>query len=368
MLRVGIIAFVLLGGCVALIIGIKGKQFSAPVEFELPPETVTSHLATSFEWDQRTRAVGTLRAEEGVLLTAEASGIVERIAFRSGHQVEKGEILLEIDASLEKAQRRSVEAKLELAEINAKRIRSLVQQQATSQSELDAAEATLKQAEAELGVIEAQIADKQVTAPFSGQIGIRQINSGEFIERGQLIATLESTDPMLVDFKIPQQQVGLVEVGDRIQLTLSGSNRLQAEGRISAIDPRVDESTRSLQVEGIFPNPENRFRSGMYVEVEILAEEPREVVAIPSTAVLFQPYGNIIYVIDSSVQEGPRPVQQRFVRTGEKRGDYIEVISGVEPGEEVVTSGAFKLSNDRNVIVDNSQALSLSLEPRPENR
>ncbi len=368
MLRVGFIAFLLLGGVTAVIVLIKSKQFSAPVEFELPPETVTSAKAKTFEWDQRQRAVGTLRAERGVVLTAETSGVVERILFQSGHEVEKGILLLELDAALERAQREAVKAQLELAEISVNRIRMLVKQQATSLSELDAAEATLKQARAELGVIDAQIGDKQLLTPFDGRLGIRRINQGEFLERGQPIVTLESTTPMLVDFSVPQQQVGRIGVGDRLELSVSGESDFRAEGRITAIDPRVDPATRSLEVEGQFDNPEGIFLAGMFVEVEILAEEPRTVVAIPAGAVLYQPYGNLVYVIEGEDGGGPRAISQRFVRTGERRGDYVEVVSGVEPGDEVVSAGAFKLSPDRTVIVDNSQALKLSLEPTPENR
>lgn len=368
MLRVGLIAFLLLGGVVALIVVIKGKQFSAPAAFELPPETVTSAVAKTFEWDQRQRAVGTLRAEQGVVLTAETSGVVERILFQSGQEVEEGTLLLELDASLEHAQREAVQAQLELAEISANRIRTLVKQQATSLSELDAAEATLKQARAELGVIEARIADKQLLAPFTGRLGIRRINQGEFLERGQAIVTLEATTPMQVEFTVPQQQVGTIGVGDRLELSVSGESDFRAEGRITAIDPRVDPATRSLQVEGQFENREGIFRAGMFVEVEILAEEPREVIAIPASAVLYQPYGNLIYVIEGEAGEGPRMISQRFVRTGERRGDFIEVVSGISPGDEVVSAGAFKLSPDRTVVVDNSQALELSLTPTPENR
>lgn len=368
MIRTALVSLLVLGSIVGGVVLIKGKQFSAEAVMQLPPSVVTSAVAQTMSWDRTRGAVGTARANQGVLVTAESSGVVQKIHFQSGQEVKAGDLLVELDASVMKAQREAIQAQYELAEISARRIRTLVGQRATAQSDLDTAEAQLKEAKAQLEAIDAQIADMSVFAPFTGRLGIRQINLGQFVDRGDAIVNLEAVDPMHVDFTLPQQQLGNITVGDNLRLTLSGGQGETVAGKITAIDPRVDATTRSLRIEGTFSNPDGRFRTGMYLDVQVVAPEPREVTVVPITAVYFQPFGNVLFTIAPGAEGSPRAVEQRFVRTGEKRGDFVEVIEGVQPGEEVVSIGVFKLSAGSQVIVDNSQALPVSLNPEPENR
>jgi membrane fusion protein, multidrug efflux system len=368
MLKKFLIGFLMLGAVIGGIVFIKAKQFAGGPPPQMPASVVTSALAREDVWEVSRPSVGTLRADHGVQVAGEAGGVVERIAFESGARVKAGDILVELNTEIERAQLQAAEARVGLAELDAKRARDLVAQNASAQSGLDAAEAQLKQALAERAQIEAALRLKVVRAPFAGRLGIRLISLGQFVERGTPLVSLQALDPMHADFTLPQQDLFGIAPGNEVRLVIDALPGRVFSGRITAINPQVDTQTRSVGVQATFANAEDLLRPGMFARVSVVAPEKKSVVIVPTTAVYFQPYGDTLFVIKGEkAADGSRTVEQRFIRRGEARGDYIVIESGIAAGEEVVTTGVFKLSNGAKVMVDNTQALTTSLTPKPEN-
>jgi len=364
-----VIALVGLGAIFGVIIAIKVKQFSEGAPPVFPPVTVTSAEAVEMIWEQTIHAIGTFRAEDGIQVSAEVSGIIDSVNFVSGQNVEAGDIILELDTSVERAQLEAALAAAELAQISLNRFRDLRRTNSASQADLDAAEATAKETAANVEAIEARIALKTIRAPFDGRLGIRRIDPGEFINAGQAIVALQALDPILLDFTLPQDRLSQVEPGLEVRVTLNAWPGEVFSGEIRAIDPVVDEVTRSFRLEAIFPNKQEKLRPGMFAEVRVILPEAKTVVAVPATSIYHQSYGDTLYaIVPAEDGSGGLVAEQRFVRTGANRGDYTAVVEGIEPGEQVVTSGVFKLSNGRPVVVDNSQAPQFSLNPQPANR
>lgn len=352
------------------IVVIKQKQLGPKPVFAFPPEAITSAVAAAQEWEQTVHAVGTLRAHQGVTVASEGQGTVKRIAFESGARVAAGDILIELDADVERAQLAAAEARAELAVINATRARELRASRTIAQSELDAAEATHRQAIADVASLRATLEKKTVRAPFPGRTGIRQVNLGQFLDRGAPVVTLQALDPIHVDFSLPQQRIAEVRTGYAVRLTLDARPGVAFAGRVTAISPQIDASTRTFRVEATLANPDEQLSPGMFATVQIVAPTTKAVVAIPSTAIYYQPFGDSIFVVKEGKDAAGHPVkqvEQRFVRLGEARGDFVQLLTGAQPGEEIATSGLFKLSNGRAVLVDNSLAAPVSLTPRPGN-
>lgn len=352
------------------IVVIKKKQFGPKPAFAFPPEAITSAVAAAQEWEQTVHAVGTLRAHQGVTVASEGQGTVKRLAFESGARVAAGDILLELDADVERAQLASAAARAELAAINAVRARELRASRTIAQSELDAAEATQRQAVADVESLQATLEKKTVRAPFPGRTGIRLVNLGQFLDRGAPIVTLQALDPIFVDFSLPQQRIAEVRTGYLVHLALDARPGVAFEGRVTAISPQIEASTRTFRVEATLGNADEQLSPGMFASVQVIAPATKAVVAIPSTAIYYQPFGDSVFVVKETKDAAGRPVkqvEQRFVRVGEARGDFVQILTGVQPGEEIATSGLFKLSNGRSVFVDNSLAAPVSLTPRPGN-
>jgi len=340
--------------------------------FQPPPETVTTAIAREQPWDTGLAAIGTATAVHGVLVAADLPGLVERISFESGSRVREGEVLLRLDSRQEEAQLAAAESQLELAKIHLDRMQGLREKGVTSQAELDAARADHAQARARVGEIRATIARKTIRAPFSGALGIRRVDLGQYLSGGDPIVPLQSLDPIHVEFSVPQQEIGRLPAGTTVQLTGDGvaTDLAPIEGRVTAIDSIVDPATRNVRVQATVPNPQGLLRPGMFVEVRALVSGARQVVTVPATAVSYAPYGDSVFVVEEL--EGPeggtyRGVRQQFVELGGGRGDLVAVLSGVEPGEEVVTSGVFKLRQGAAVAVDNQVQPGESLKPDPEN-
>jgi membrane fusion protein, multidrug efflux system len=371
MLKKFLIGFAVLAVFIVPIFVIKAKQFGPPPAFEFPPEVVTSAIAQAQDWERITRAVGSLRADHGVVVASEGQGTVRRIAFESGSVVQRGDVLIELDTEVELAQVASAESRAALARVNAERARDLWQTRATSKAELDGSEATLQQAIADVESIKATIDKKTMRAPFTGRTGIRRVNLGQFVDRGAPIVTLQSLDPIHADFALPQQRLGDVQAGQVVRLTTDARPGTVFEGRVTAISPEVDASTRTVRVQATLANADEKLSPGMFVTVEVVAQQKNRVVVIPSTAVYYQPFGDSIFVIkdvtDEKTGQTVRRAEQRFVRLGEARGDFVAVNQGLQPGEEVVTTGVFKLQNGSSVAVDNTHAPKAELAPRPSN-
>jgi membrane fusion protein (multidrug efflux system) len=354
--------------------GIKGLQIDRMIahgkQFVPPPETVTTAVASLQTWESVLTAVGSLTAVQGVTVTAELSGKVVQIDFKPGSMVKAGDLLIKQDTSSEEAQLRAAEAATALAKLNRERLGKLLSERTISQSQFDNAEASYKQAAAQADNIRSMIAKKSIRAPFAGRLGIRLVNLGQFLNEGQSIVSLQALDPIFVDFALPQQQLPFVQPGLRVRVTGDALSGQVVEGRITAINPQVDSATRNLRVQATVANPQEHLRPGMFVNVGVVLPAQQAVLAIPATAVLYAPYSDSVFVVEDLPAEktaAPAKVlRQQFAQLGEKRGDFIAVVSGLQAGDAVVSTGVFKLRNGQGVVVDNSLAPEFKINPKPE--
>ncbi|EDY82703.1 auxiliary transport protein, MFP family, putative [Verrucomicrobiia bacterium DG1235] len=346
---------------------VKAKQFEPAPPMAFPPAVITSAVAGEQTWEQTVNATGSLQASKGVMVSSEVPGTVAEIYFESGQEVQQGDLLIKLDDSTEQAQLRAAEATAQLAEVNLKRSRDLLQSRTISQSEFDRAEATAAQSTAQLEQIKAVLDKKQIHAPFSGTLGIRLVDIGEYLSPGVAIASLQQLSPIYVDFNLPQKQLAAAAKGYPIEVAIDSYPDTIFRGAVEATNPELDTRTRTFRVRGILPNDDRLLRPGMFGSVKVVQPEPLEVVAIPNTAIYYQAYGNSIFVIKTAEDGSGQTVEQRFVKLGKTKGDFVAVTEGLEPGEEVANAGVFKLSNGRGVVVDNSKGLTPSLDPQPDN-
>ena len=369
-----ILMLVVVGAILTALGTVKFKQIQTAIaegsSFQPPPEAVTTVVAASERWEATLEAIGTVTAVQGVVVSADLPGIVERIAFESGHTVRKGEVLVKLDARQEEAQLRAAQAQLELARVQLERMRGLRAKGVTSQAEYDAAAAAFTQAEARVGEIRATLDRKTIRAPFAGILGIRQVNLGQYLNAGDPVVPLQSLDPIYVDFAVPQQQVASLRAGTEVAVTADGAAGVSATGEVTAVDSIVDPATRNVQVQATFDNRAGALRPGMFVEVRMATGEGAPVVALPASAISYAPYGDSVFIVEP--MQGPggqvyRGVRQQFVTLGAGRGDQVAILAGVEPGQEVVTSGVFKLRNGAAVLVNNEIQPGNDPAPRPEN-
>jgi membrane fusion protein (multidrug efflux system) len=334
-----------------------------------PPEAVSTIVAHVERWPSSLGGIGSVAAVHGVTVSADLPGIVERIEFESGRRVQAGDVLIRLDTSQEREQLASAEAQRDLSHLNLERSRQLLDKQVISQAEFDRAEAEAKQADAAVGETEARIRRKTIRAPFAGVLGLRQVDLGQYLNGGDPVVPLQSMDPVYVNFALPQQDVPALKVGATVRVTGEASDVRGAEGVITAMNSVVDEATRNVQVQATFRNPSGRLRPGMFVRVEASLGHADSVIGLPASAVSYAPYGNSVFVV--SELKGPngkpyRGVEQRFVQLGPRRGDQVSIVSGLKPGEEVVTSGGFKLRSGAAVLIDNRLAPPNDPSPKPE--
>ena len=371
------IFFALLG--VVLLVGsivyVKLGQFAvlgeAAENMVMPPTTVTSETISEAQWEQVITATATVSAAQGVTVSAEAGGRVTEILFESDATVEAGQPLLQLDTSTEESQLASAQASAALARTELARLRKLVKKKLSSQDAVDRASAEVKETVAEVGVIQTMIQKKTVRAPFSGRLGLRQVDPGQILSVGDPVVALQMLDPVYVDFSIPQQKLSLLQRGMKVRIASDASPEESFEGEITAINLEVDPITRNVQVRSQVNNPQEKLRTGMFVNVEVVLPETRKVLAVPATAVLFAPFGNSVFVIDEKPNEATgeteKVLRQQFVTLGQARGDYVDVTDGLQQGETIVTSGVFKLHTGMKVVIDNTLAPDNSLTPSPEN-
>lgn len=362
-------------GALLAILGVfKYKQVTGAIaqasSFQPPPEAVTTTFAKEDLWQETLAAIGTAQAVNGVTLAADLPGIVETVSFESGEFAKAGRILARLDARQEEAQLVAAEARGELARMNFERARGLLADKVISQADYDAAAAAYDQAKANVGEIRATIDRKAIRAPFSGVLGLRQINLGQFLQSGDPVVSLQSLDPIYVNFGVPQQDLAQMRPGVGVLATTEGSPSVEKKGTITATNSVVDESTRNVQVQATFANRDGRLRPGMFVKAKVLLEARTRVVPVPASAISYAPYGDSVFIVeDVKDAQGKtyKGVRQQFVKLGSARGDLMAVLSGVQAGEEVVTSGVFKLRNGAAVEVNNETLPSASPEPKPEN-
>lgn len=414
--------FVIAAGVLVVIIGaLAGTKFAqissliragqAAQAAGPPPEAVGTAVAQGGQWESVLEAVGSVAAGRGVTISNEVPGIVRAIRFESGAKVRAGQVLVELDSRVERAQLASLRARQDLASTTATRTRKLEAGGAAPKAQLDADEAQLKTVSADAEALEAQIAKKTIRAPFAGKLGIRSVNIGQYLNPGTAITMLESQEGVYVDFTVPQQQVARVPVGTPVRIALPGTQPPQMlAGRVAAVDPNVDASTRAIKLRASVQeeeadaeaandgkhgrgkrkakqaaapatrtDAEDKLRPGMFVNVSVVLPEQKNVVFVPATAVMRAPYGNSVYIVEDrkdekgQVVKGPdgkpaKVARQQFVRLGVARGDFLAVEEGVTAGQEVVMLGAFKLRNGAPVVVNNHTTLTPSQAPNPQNR
>ena len=337
--------------------------------FQPPPEAVTTIVAEQEQWPSTLHAIGTMVAVHGVTVSADLPGIVEKISFDSGRTVGAGDVLVQLDTSQERAQLAAAEAQRDLANINLERFRGLREKGVTSQAEYDRASAEAKEAEARVGEIGATIERKTIRAPFAGILGIRQVNLGQYLSGGDPVVPLQTLHPIYVNFAVPQQEVAALVVGAEVRLTLEGKLGVEFPGKITAINSIVDEATRNVEVQATFANADGTLRPGMFVETQVVVGAGTPMIALPASSVQYAPYGNTVFLVEEiKGQEGKSylGVRQQFVKLGSTRGDQVAVLSGVEPGAQVVTSGVFKLRNGAAVQVNNEVQPGNNPSPQPE--
>ncbi|HVJ16469.1 MAG TPA: efflux RND transporter periplasmic adaptor subunit [Polyangiaceae bacterium] len=354
----------------------KGKEAAAAGP---PPEPVGSAVTQSASWEETLPAVGTVAGVRSVQISNESPGRVKRIRFESGAVVKKGQPLVELDTSVERAQLGAARSRRDLAVITAQRSRALFEREVVAQAEIDRDEANLKGTERDVAALEAEIDRKVVRAPFSGRLGIREVDLGEYLNAGTRLTILETLGEMFVDFTLPQELLGSVAEGMPVRVSLEGASLPTIDGVVAAVDPAVDDVTRSLKLRATVANPQDRLRPGMFVSVSVVLPKAKPIVAVPATAVVYAPYGDSVFLLEDKKPGSPgmsktpagKPVKvarQQFVRLGEARGDFVAISEGLKAGQEVVSAGAFKLRNGSPVVVDNTIKQDAQLNPRPENR
>jgi membrane fusion protein, multidrug efflux system len=371
--KIGIaIAFVLLvAGSIGGVKTLQIKKMIAGAKAFVPlPESVSSAVVQQEKWQNTLSAIGTVTAAQGVTVTPELPGTVREVAFESGALVKQGDLLVSLDVSLEKAQLSAIEAQLDLARLNLERARTLKQGNTVSQSDLDTAEATVKQYQGNADTIRATIEKKTIRAPFAGQLGIRQVNLGQYLDTGKPIVSLQSLSPVYADFSLPQQELARLKTGMRVRLAVDTYPERQFDGTLTAINPDLDQSTRSVSLQATFANADQALRPGMFARVEVLLPEQQDLLVIPATSILSDPYGDSVYVIESNGESGTNgqpqlTVRRQFVRTGRARGDFLSVESGLKAGERIVSAGVLKLRNGMRVVESNELAPKASEAPHP---
>ncbi|PYX81836.1 MAG: efflux transporter periplasmic adaptor subunit [Acidobacteria bacterium] len=351
---------------------IKFRQIQSAVHaasFQPPPESVTTIVAEQEQWPATMNVIGTMEAVQGVTVSADLPGTVARINFDSGKSVHAGDVLVELDTRQERAQLAALEAQRDLARLNFTRMQQLANEGVISRMDYDRATAEQRQTEANVAEVRATIERKTIRAPFSGILGIRKINLGQYLPGGGPVVSLQSLNPIYVNFGVPQQVAGQARSGRTLRVSAEQLPGQAFTGRVTAIDSVIDEGTRNFQVQGTLSNPEGKLRPGMFVQVDLALGAGRPAITLPASAISYAPYGDSVFIVTGlKDQKGQsyRGVRQQFVKVQGSRGDQVAVISGVNPGDEVVTSGVFKLRNGAAVQVDNKVKPGNNPAPKPE--
>lgn len=373
-LKVGI-TLVVLGVVLGTVFGIIGyKKYRINQYFSHytpPPVTISAAGAVAGQWNIYLNSVGTLYAVDGVDLSAEVSGIIRRIDFAPGQEVRKGQALLNMDDSTERADLKSLQAQLELARINYQRDLKLLATKSISKTDFDTGEARLKDIQAQVEALQATIAKKTIRAPFSGKAGIPHVDAGQYISPGQVIVTLQSLNRLYVDFQLPERRLPQLSTGQTVLFSVTAYGDRSFKARISAIDAKVDPNTRNIQVRATLDNDDRMLTPGMFAEVHVVLPQPKKVVILPQTAISYSLYGNSVFILEPENSEADNGrqgktkagagksqkvyrVHRHYVSVLDRRGAKVAISKGVKPGELVVTAGQLKLNNGTRVVIDNS--------------
>ncbi|MEE2002793.1 efflux RND transporter periplasmic adaptor subunit [Alkalimonas sp. MEB108] len=334
----------------------------------MPTASITAAKAEPDRWEAAISAVGSFVAMQGTELTSESSGIVREILFESGAAVEKGQLLVKLDDSIDQPELARLQAAAKLAQIELNRNQRLFQERSVSELDLRRRESEAEQAAAAVRMQQARIAQKEIRAPFSGILGIRRVNLGQLLSPGSAVVSLEALDPVYLNFTLPEQRLSQIHLGQQVRVRVDAHQEQAFYGEITAISPGVRASSRSVEIQATLQNPDYQLRPGMFGRVEVLTGQVQDVLLVPQTAIQFNTFGNSVFVLRE--EDGQLKAFQRFVQTGETRGDLINVLSGLEPGDQVATSGLLKLRNGAAVKVsENGNAQpSAELNPQPANQ
>lgn len=346
---------------------IVGMQANAPKQ---PVMAVSAVDARTESWNPTITAVGNVVPIQGISVSAEGEGTVTKINFENGQPVKAGDVLIELDTTVEEAQLKASQAQLELAKLEANRAQELLQKNTISQAQLDTANAQLNQIQATVASLSALIQRKIVRAPFDGRVGIRNVNIGQYVNRGQPLVPLQKLDQLYVNFTLPERDLPKLKQGEVVRIAVDAFADRVFEGKINAINPEVSSSTRNVSVQAIFENPDEILRAGMFARVEVILPQTESLVVVPATSVYYNAYGNSVFIVEQVKGKDGKEylgVRQQFVKLGDRRGDLIAIIDGVKNGEQVVSAGVFKLRNGLPVQINNVVQPSASTLPKPAN-
>ncbi|HEX7775285.1 MAG TPA: efflux RND transporter periplasmic adaptor subunit [Parvibaculum sp.] len=358
----------------ALFLGYQGLKSVMIAKFMAArasaPQTVSTTTATVEPWQPSLKSVGTLRAARGTDISPQLAGIVADIPFKSDEDVKAGDVLVQLADDDDVAQLNSLKASAELARLTYERNRELVKTHAVSQSALDNATAVLRSATAQVAQQQALVDKKRITAPFAGHVGIRLVDVGQYLTAGQKITTLQALDPIYIDFNIPQQNIRLLQVGQNVGVATDAYPGTTFGGKIIAIDPKVDSATRNVAVRAELANGDRKLLPGMFATVNILVSEPKQVLTLPQTAITYNPYGETVFLVKKGQPDAdgktPLVAEQKFITVGDTRGDQVMILTGVGPGDTVVSSGLLKLKNGTPLQINNSVQLPNDSAPTPQ--
>ncbi|KIA79015.1 RND transporter [Chromobacterium piscinae] len=360
---------IMLGG-VALLIVVLGVGFFLHIQKLIAsspkpgPQTVSTTVAKTAEWQPQLSSVGTLTAMQGVDISSEVAGQVRSLHFKSGQDVKAGDVLVQLNADSDQAQLRSLQAAAELAATTLKRDRAQLAIEGVSQAQVDADMADLKSKTALVAQQTALVAKKTIRAPFSGRLGITTVNPGQYLNPGDKIVTLQTIDPVYVDFNLPQRQIGKVRVGQPVKVKSDAFGDEVFHGKINAINPKIDPATRNVQIEATIANPKHKLLPGMFANTTIEVGSKQKHLTLPQTAITYNPYGSTVFIVKQG--KNGLEAQQAFVTTGDTRGDQVAITAGLKEGQEVVTSGQLKLKTGTPVTVNNSVQPANSPNPTPQ--
>ncbi|POA97750.1 efflux transporter periplasmic adaptor subunit [Chromobacterium sinusclupearum] len=360
---------IMLGG-VVLLIAVLGVGFFLHIQKLIAnspkpgPQTVSTTVAKMAEWQPQLSSVGTLTAVHGVDISSEVAGQVRSLHFKSGQDVKAGDVLVQLNADSDQAQLRSLQAAAELAATTLKRDRAQLAIEGVSQAQVDADMADLKSKTALVAQQAALVAKKTIRAPFSGRLGITAVNPGQYLNPGDKIVTLQTIDPVYVDFNLPQRQIGQVRVGQPVKVKSDAFGDEVFHGKINAINPKIDPATRNVQIEATIANPKHKLLPGMFANATIDVGSKQKHLTLPQTAITYNPYGSTVFIVKQG--KNGLEAQQAFVTTGDTRGDQVAITAGLKEGQEVVTSGQLKLKTGTPVTVNNSVQPANSPNPTPQ--
>jgi membrane fusion protein (multidrug efflux system) len=363
------IALLGLVGIFLLVAGVKASQIFAMIEsgksFVPPSESVSAFTVENQFWPNVYSALGTVEADEGITINAEISGRVHRIAFKSGEQVAAGTVLIEQESGNEQAQLKAAQARLQLAISNFERLEQLREKNTISQSELDMAFQQRESAQADVEDLKTTLAKKVVRAPFSGRLGIRQVDQGADLMVGAPIVSLQATNRVRVNFPVPQQWLVKMDKGQLVEVRIGDGSEYEVKGAVTAIGAEINTNTRNAIVQSSLENAGQQLIPGMAVETRVTLSEPLSVIAVPSTAIIYAPFGDTVFILEED-ESGQLKARQQFVRLGRAMGDFVEIADGLKVGDVIASAGAFKLYSGQTVTVSKTPALEYKLAPEPE--